>query len=431
MISTITKREKFYGWTALAGAMLVYFGMCGDISYAFGVFLPVMGEDFAWSRSALSGAFTTFWVVGGLLGPLAGISISRFGARKSIIISNIIAVLGLLGMSWVQEVWHVYLFFGVLLGIGIAFGEFIPTTAIVNNWFIRRRALAMSLLFASGGISGFAFPPMISWLISGIGWRLTWVCLAGIHLILAVILGGILVRNKPEELGQVPDGKTIGAIQEATAGSPPVSRVYQTKVDWKVRDAIRTPALWLIMIFSAAGMFTLSFLMLHQVAYLQDLDFSHMKASTTFGLLVGMSILGRLVCGALGTRFESRYLAAAFLALFAIGMVILVNAKTLPFIYLYAVLSGISYGALIVLQPAIFGAYFGRTYYAEIVGWTAPVMTVVCAASPLLGAFLYDITGSYLPTFWVAIGFLGLGLVCALLARPPRPPNNTPPGRQK
>jgi len=415
-------QRRFYGWTALAGAMLVYFGMCANISYAFGVFLPVMAEEFDWSRSALSGAFTAFFVVGGLLGPPAGISISRFGARRNIIVSNFLAVLGLLGMFFIDQVWHVYLFFGVLLGIGIAFGEFIPTTTIVNDWFVRRRSLAMSLLLASGGVGGLAFPPLISWLISILGWQSAWVGLAIIHLVLAVIAGGILIRNKPEEMGQVPDGEVTRTIQEGLVDSPVLQRVYQTPVDWDVKDALRTRALWLVLTLSAAGMFTLSFLMLHQVAYLQDLGFSHMIASTALGVLVGTSIVGRLVCGALGTRIEGRYLAAACLVTMAAGVIILINTRTLAFIYLYSILTGIGYGGLIVLMPVLLGAYFGRTHYARIVGWTAPITTVVCAASPLLAGFIYDMTESYTPAFLVALAFLGVGLVCALLARPPKPP---------
>lgn len=285
----------------------------------------------------------------------------------------------------------------------------------------------MSLLFAAGGIGGFAFPPLISWLISGLGWRSTWICLAGIHLVLAVVLGGILIRSKPEELGQLPDGEITETPAEAGAGSTVVRRVYQTAVDWKVRDALRTPALWLILIFSAAAMSTLSFLMIHQVAYLLDLGFSHLQSSTALGFLVGMSIIGRLACGALGTRFEGRHLATVCLALLAAGILILIKANTLPLVYLHAILSGIGYGGLIVLQPVLFGAYFGRTYFAQIVGWTAPVMTIVCAVSPLLAAFIYDISGSYLPTFWGAVAFLVVGLICAPLARPPKPPTTALP----
>ena len=108
MIPTGLRQQRFYGWTALAGAMLVHFGLCGNFFYSYGVFLPAMCEEFDWSRSALSGPFTAFLIIGGLLGPLAGISINKFEARKNIIAGNLVSVLGLLGMSLVKESWHVY-----------------------------------------------------------------------------------------------------------------------------------------------------------------------------------------------------------------------------------------------------------------------------------------------------------------------------------
>ena len=406
----------------MAGAMLVFFGMVGNSIISYGVFLPTMCEELGWSRSALSGLYTAFWITLGLLGPLVGISVNKFGARKNIICGNLVIVLGLLGMSLIKEVWHVYLIFGVLIAAGQAFGAFIPSTTVVINWFTRRRSLAMGLLNAAGGIGGLALPPLIIWLISSLGWRLGWVCLAGIHTVVVVVAAGMLVRNKPEEMGQVPDGEVTEAAQEAGAGNPALRRVYQTPVDWRVEDALRTPALWLLVIFTAAHLFALNFITLHQVAYLQDLGFSPMIAATTLGLLAGMSIIGQLGCGALGTRFEGRYLAAICLAGFAVGLTILMNVRALPLIYLHTVLSGISYGGLLVLMPVLLGAYFGRAYYAQIIGWTVPITTIFSAISPLLAGFIYDTTGSYMPAFVVAVTLLGVGLVCALLARPPKPP---------
>lgn len=427
MISRAEGQRRFYGWIALIGAMLVYFGMCGDVYYAYGVFLPVMCEDLGWSRFALSGPYTAYLIAGGLIGPLAGISVSKFGARKNIIAGNLVATLGLLGMSFIREIWHAYLFFGIFIGASLAFGTYIATTTIVNDWFTRRRTLAMGLLVAAGGISGFAFPPLISWLISSLGWRLSWVCLAGIHLVLVVVVGGMLIRNKPEEVGQVPDGEVTRESREDVVGSPAQRQVYQTPVDWGVKNALRTPALWLMMIFSVANMFTLTFLAIHQVAYLQDMGFSSMVAATALGLLVGMSVVGRLVCGALGSRFEGRYLAIACLTGFAIGVIILMNARALPLVYLYAVLSGISYGGIVVLMPSMFGAYFGRAHFARIIGWGSPITTLLGAASPLVAGFIYGATGTYTAAFWVAIAFLGVGVVCAFLARPPKPPVSVSP----
>lgn len=419
-ILTRLKRPQFYGWTTLIGVMLAYCGVCGDITYAYGVFLPQIGETLNWSRSALSGPYTVFIIVAGMLGPVAGITVSKFGARKNIIFSNIIAILGLLGMSQVREIWQVYFFFGLMAGIGIAFGEFIPTTTVVNNWFIQRRSLAMGLLFASGGLGGFALPPLISWLISGLGWRWAWVCLAGIHLLLTVIMGGILIRSRPADVGQVPDGGSK-ATRQTDINVITSRRVYQTAVDWKVGDALRTKALWLMMAIFSATWFTMNMLTTHQVAYLQDLLFSPMMSATALGLTIGMSIIGRLVCGALGMRFEGRYLAAIFLASMGLGILSLVYGRGISYVYLYSILTGIGFGGMVVLMPNLFGAYFGRTNYAKIIGWTTPIATLASAGSPALAGFLYDVTGRYFLPFAIAAAFIFVSIVFALLAHPPRP----------
>jgi MFS family permease len=404
--------------------MLAYCGVCGDITYAYGVFLPAIGETLNWSRSVLSGPYTVFIIVAGILGPVAGITVSRFGARKSIIFSNIIAVLGLLGMSQVRDVWQVYLFFSIMAGLGIAFGEFIPTTTVVNNWFIKRRSLAMGLLFASGGLGGFALPPLITLLISSLGWRWAWVCLAGIHLLLTVVMGGILIRSRPEDIGQVPDG-IADACRQTNIDKPAPGRVYQTAVDWKVRDALRTPALWLMIVIFSATWFAMNMLTTHQVAYLQDLRFSPMMSATALGLTIGMSIIGRLICGALGMRFEGRYLAIIFLAGMALGIVALIYARGIAFVYLYSILTGIGFGGMVVLMPNLFGAYFGRTNYSQIIGWTMPIATVASAGSPALAGFLYDITGRYFWPFAIAAALIFASIVFALMARPPIPPITT------
>jgi len=112
------RQQKFHRWQVLAGAMLVSFSMVGAVILPYGVFLPKMCEELGWSRSAMSAPYTAFWIFTGLLGPLAGISISKLGARKNIIIGNLVIALGVLGMSLVKEVWHIYLFLTVLVGAG-------------------------------------------------------------------------------------------------------------------------------------------------------------------------------------------------------------------------------------------------------------------------------------------------------------------------
>lgn len=412
--------KRFYGWTALIGAMLVYFSFCGCIYYSYGVFLPVMCADLSWSRATLSSPLTVYLLIGGFLGPIVGLSISRFGARKNIIIGNLIAGLGLTGMFLVKEVWQVYFFFSLVVAAAHSFGGFIPATTIATNWFIKRRSLAIGMVIASGGVAGLFFPIFISWLIAVVGWRLSWVVLGGIFILLASVFAGVLVRNKPEDIGQVPDGEFAEATVEGSERRSAVSRVYQTTVNWEAADALRTRSLWMILAFTAANQFTLNVLASHQVAYLRDIGFTPIIAAAGLSLLVGISTLGKLLGGALGTRFEGRHLATVFLTGLAVGIVVLMNVKTVPLIYLSSVISGISYGGMLVFQPAMLGAYYGRANYQQIIGWTTLVSTLVSALGPLLAGSIYDATGSYFLAFLVALALIGVGFVCALLAVPPK-----------
>jgi len=421
-------QKNFSGWPTLAGVMLAYGAICGNVTYAFGVFLPSMSETFGWSRSALSGPYTLFLIIGGMLGPIAGLTIARFGARKNIVLGNIIASAGLLGMSQVGEIWHVYLFFGILGGLGLGFSEFLPVTTVVNHWFVRKRSLALGLLMAAGGVGGFLLPPLISALIGGLGWRLTWVCLSGIHLALGVILAGLLIRNTPEDVGQFPDGHaTKEQLEEASRRT---TSVYHTREDWSVRDALTAPSLWMLLALFSILLFATTMLTTHQVAYLQDLHYSPMVSATALGLMLGMSILGRLLGGVLGMRFSGRHLAAVFLACLGLGMVFLMNAREIVFVYLYSILTGLGFGGMIVLLPHTLGAYFGRRHFSRIVGWTTPVVTLASAASPLLAGYLYDRTGSYKLPFTATAVLIFASVILALFTRPPRP-RAARPGRER
>lgn len=413
------RKNHFSGWLTLAGVMLAYGGICGNVTYAFGVFLPSMIESFGWGRQALSGPYTLFLLIGGMLGPLAGFTIARFGARKNIVAGNLVASMGLLCMSQVSEIWHVYLFFGVMGGFGLAFAEFLPVTTVINHWFIRKRSLALGLLFASGGVGGFFLPPLISALMISFGWRWTWVCLAVIHLLLGVFLAGLLIRNKPEDEGQFPDGHASQAALDLSEPSEK-SCVYSTHQDWSLRDALRTPVLWILLTLFSVLLFTTTMLTTHQVAYLQDLNYSPMVSATALGLMLGMSILGRLLSGVLGMRFDGRYLAAVFMACLGLGIVSLMNARGIFFVYVYSILTGIGFGGMIVLLPNVMGAYFGRTHFSRIVGWTTPVVTLASALSPMMAGFLYDKTGSYFLPFTITATLLFGCIILAFFARPPQ-----------
>lgn len=401
-------KPSFYGWFNVLAVMIVYGGLCGNVTYAYGVFLPAMSETFQWPKVALSAPYTMFLLVGGLLGPLAGITCARFGPRLNIIAANCMAAIGLVGMSQVTEIWQIYLFFGFFCGLGIAFGEFIPSTTVVNNWFKKKRSLAMGMLFAAGGIGGFVMPPLIGFLIGRWGWPATWIFLGIFHFFLVCILGGMIVRNRPEDYSERPDGETHELDNELL-----------DEEEWRTKEAIRTVTLWLIVALFAAILFVVNILATHQVAYLEERHYSPLFAASAFGFMLGASIVGRLVGGYLGTRYDGRKVLFLSFFLVTMGILCLIQANLKVFVFLYALLVGLGFGGTIVTIPGLTASFFGREHYSRIIGWTAPFVTVAAATSPLLAGYLRDLTGNYQTSFAVAVLVASGGALSSLLMKRP------------
>ena len=422
-IRAIRKDRAFYGWIALAGAALAYLTTSGTFYYSYGVFLPAMCNEYGWSRALVGGALSVALLAFGLPSPLIGASIARFGPRATIICGNLLVVLGLAGMSIITEVWQLYLFYGILVGFGGGFGTYMASTTVVNNWFIRKRSLGMGLVISAGGLGGFLFPPLATWLISSFGLQMAWLALAIIQLVCSVLIGGlILVRNRPEDMGQTPDGISDAHANEIEEETSPTSRVYQSAVDWQTRQAMRNPTIWLIATLCSASCLAQGTVTAHQVAYLKDIGFSPIAAAMALALVSGMSIFGRLGFGLLGVRFEARHLASVSFLAQVIALVILLTTQSLPLIYTYTVLFGISSGALVVALPAFIGAYYGRVHYTQILGLIFPLTLVAEAAGPVIAGAINDAMGTYMPAFVIITGFSTVGLVCAIFAYPPRPP---------
>jgi MFS family permease len=408
----------FYGWFALAGCALVIFAAGGAFVYPYGVFLPIMCGEFGWSRALMGAGLSLGILAFGLPSPLFSIMITRFGPRANIILGNILAGLGLAGMYLVNEIWHVYLLYG-FIGITAGIGGYIASTTVINNWFIQKRSLALGIFIACSGLGGFVFPPLTAALVSSIDWRMSWLVLGGILVVVGGLIGGLLlIRNRPEDMGQLPDGVSAEPFVEAGTAEDKSGAGGQS--GWQVGQVLGMPATWLIGVFSATNTFALGTMNAHQIAYIQGSGFSPMTAAMTLGIVSISSIVGSIGFGALALRFNIRYLASASFAIKLIALGILLTTKELTFIYVYAVLLGIGNGALVAAMPTFVGAYYGREQYARVLGVIFPFQIIGNASGGTVAGAIYDAAGTYIPAFALAAGLSLMGLVSVFLARPPK-----------
>ena len=408
----------FYGWFALAGGTLVIFTMGGSFVHAFGVMLPVICGEFGWSRATVALALSMGIMAFGLPSPLFGMLVTRFGPRFTVIWGNLLGALGLAGMALVQETWHVYIIY-IIMGAGAGFGGYIAISQVVVNWFVKKRSLALGIFMACGGMGGFVFPPMVTALISTIGWRMTWLALGGIVAVLGVLVGGVfLTRNKPEDMGQVPDGTTAGVFDEAERAEP--EPAAGEGGGGKIRQIMRERTVWLIGAFAGANAFALGTMNTHQIAYLQDIGFNAMTAATTVSLLSAMVVIGSITLGALALRMNVGYLAIIGFAFELMAIIVLLTTKELGLIYIYAVLLGIGSGAIVTAMPTFVGVYYQRERYAQALGIVLPFQVVFQAVGATTAGAIYDAADSYKLAFVAVAVCLVLGMFFVFAARPRR-----------
>jgi MFS family permease len=411
--------NKFYGWFALIGAALSAFVGGGLLLYSYGVFLPVMSQEFGWSRATVGLGMSLAVLSFGLPSPLAGFLTGKFGARKVLIVGNLVGGLGMAAMSQVNEVWQVYLIYSIV-GLGCCIGGVIPATTVANNWFVRKRSLAVAIIMALVGLGGFIFPFVTTALLTSVGWRMSWIILGGIFIAIGVIVGSvILVRNKPEDLGQLPDGMPAKPTQEVKAFRPRAESGLEP-TGWTMRRILRNPTIWLIIVFGAAHGFVGGTITGHLVAYLRDLGSSPMVAASALSVIAGCGIIGSLGTGFLALKIKIRHLIIACFVIRLIALVILLTSQNIILIYLYTVLFGISTGMLMTAMFTIVGTYYGRTNYARVQGMVFAFTVVLQATGPAIAGAIHDASHTYMPAFIILVAVTFIGLICAYLARPPK-----------
>ena len=249
----------YYGWIIVAISFLTLFFSLG-IRSSFGVFYVAMLQEYGWGRGETAGAFSLAMVIHAFFAMVTGVLIDRFGPRILFPLGAIFLSLGLAAASRITAIWHLYLFFGVVMAIGINTLSYGPHMALIPRWFVRGRGLAAGLVVAGMGVGTMVMAPVIQFMIDTGGWRSAFLILAGIVLGVVVPMTALFQRRFPEDVGQFPDGiiPDSGGIYvpqpEASRKDPPSPHLSE---QWTLRAALCTRAFWMIaLIFFCAGFVT-------------------------------------------------------------------------------------------------------------------------------------------------------------------------------
>ncbi|MQF69243.1 MFS transporter [SAR202 cluster bacterium AD-804-J14_MRT_500m] len=413
--------DMFYGWwLAIAGAGIMALGTV-PMFQGLPLWNPILRNSFGWTASQMSWAFAVTRIEGGLLGPVEGFLIERVGPRRMVFIGLTILGTGFLMFSQINELWQLYGSFFVM-SIGAALGGWLPMMTVMNAWFVRKKAVAMSIVMEGFAIGGIILPVIYAWLIGGtdpmvserLGWRMTAVGVGVVILILAFPMSR-LIHNRPEDIGLKPDGKSTYQRPDMRSNNPKVSESIK-ELDFTWQQAIRTRNFWLISIGHACSSIVFVSLTVHIGILFDDRGFSLQSIGFIVATMAIANAVFLFIGAYIGDRVPIRIATFMFSAIQMAAVVVLVVSETLPMAFLFALLLGMGFGGRTPLTSAIRGVYFGRRAFAAIMGISQVPMNILLFAMPLFAGYMRDATGTYDTAFLIigTISILGSSLFLLL-----------------
>lgn len=381
------------GWSIVIALGITTIVSYGTTQYLFGVLEVPLATTFVWSRAELSGAYALGLLVAGVLGVPVGYLVDRFGARVLMTIGSVLAGCALLGLSQISQLWQFYLYWSGGLGIAMALILYPVTFTVVTSWFVTERARAFALLTLMGGLASPIFIPLSGWLIPQIGWRPTLLWYGVLHLALAVPLHAWLVRRAPN--------------QQSLASSQEVAEVSST-----AHQALGSWRFWLLTAAYALALLGSAVVFAHQIAYLVSRGYGALLAATMAGALGLASLPGRFFLNLLSARILPQTVLVGTLLVQAAGVLMLILASSVPWLWVYVLLYGAAFGALSPLRAQVMADHFGKRAYGAITGFQGIPLALCQAAGPLLAGGLFDTLHHYDLAFWLCAGSF---VVAALL----------------
>ena len=411
-------KGRFYGWwmVVVGGFIMVITSV--PIFQATAVWAVALESQFGWSRTQLGLALSFTRVEGSITGPIAGYLVDRMGTRFMVFTGLMVLTIGFFLFSQVQNLWMLYLAY-FIMSVGQGQAGWLTVMTMMNHWFLRHRGLAMGLAMMGMGIGTLVLIPIIAWLINPDADRLGWRHTAEIFAVVALLSSFILpkiIRNKPEDIGEQPDGDSPGQNAPTESGTSQ----GKPELELTIGQALRTQAFWCISFGHGFGSMAVLAIMSHLGLLLRDMGHDVQTAGWVITVQTGVSIVFQFFGGWIGDRMPKNIALFIFTGLQGVGVIFLVLGPHIFYFYAFAVLFGIGFGGRTPLTTAIRGDYFGRASFGKILGIsTVPMNLLLLISGPLVG-FMRDGIGDYNNAFLLMAGLNLLGAALFLIARRPK-----------
>ena len=419
MIDNLTAKLNgvFYGWRMIAAGCVMRMLGGGFHLYGFTIFFLPITNELGLSRAATSLVFSLARAEGAIEGPLAGYVIDRYGPRPMMLAGIIMSGVGYMLLATVHTYTAFLIVYLGIISLAFSAGFMHSPMVLANSWFIRRRAMAMTLISSAIGIGGTLITPILAFTVSQWGWRYG-AFIAGLGLIVTGIPVALYVKRSPESMGLVPDGVMPTAGQTLKTPNPAAANSehdreheYEHDHEFTLKQALKTAAFWKLILATTTRVGVYNSITVHFVPIMVWRGASEAKAAAMLATMALMSLPSHLFVGWIADRVNKPRLMASCMLLGAAAVAILAYGNGEWALWTFTLLFTFV-EALFPVSWATVGDYFGRKHFATIRGSMSFFYLWGPALGPVITGYVYDRHQSYAP---LMNGYIAIALIAGLL----------------
>lgn len=402
----------FIGWRVVAGAFVAMVLTNGLFTYGFTVMVNPIREDFGASLEQVMYSLTLGTLGGLVVGPVVGALIDRYSVRGLMTTGCLITVVGLYLLAQTQSILAFSILFGITMTLSMNTMSSLPGSAVVSRWFTRSRGKALGIAAMGTSLGGVIVPALLSWWVETGGWRVAMENLALVTLLVVTPFVWFTVRNRPQDMGLLPDGDA----------QPTAAAVAGASDSMGMGDIVRTPAFWLVGLSMGCVFAAFSSMLANLGPYAARLGNSEAAVSTMIAVLSVGGLVGKLVFGTAADRLNLKFGLWGSHALLLFAFVLLLLEPPFWVLLIAATAFGLSTGGMLPVWNAMMARVFGVDSFGRAVGAMGPLITLCILPAFTIVGRLFDSTGSYSSGLQLFAGVIVLG---ALLLVPLRLPEST------
>lgn len=398
----------YYGYYIVGAALVAQLISVGAQNSVAGAFLRPMTQDLGWTRAEFTYGLTVSRFVAAGAGLFVGVWVDRYGGRRLMYGGSVLFFISTFASGSMTELWQWVFLRGVILTVGASLIGNLVVNVTVSKWWVEKRGRMIGFAAMGVSLAGVIFPPLTTFLIDKFGWRTAWRILAFLSVAL-VIPAAAVMRRAPEDHGLHPDGRNA----EEMRGRAGVVQAADFANSFTRREALRTPALYLIVLSFGLGGVGLGTMLLQTIPFLTDQEYSVAQAAGMSSLMSFFALISKVGWGWMADRVQPNRLAALSFVVSGCAITGVVYAAEahalLPLAVAFAAV-GWGFGGQIPLQETIWGSYFGRRYLGSVRSVAMPISLFIGAGAPLFVSWYFDTVGNYHGVF------LGIGVLWLMAA---------------